>query len=365
MKVMHRKVPGRTVGFAGLGGMVIIGLIAPTVAVAQTAPSADEVEPPTLPTDRDELIRIVDRPDDRIIEYVIGPVRLDSGIPNLRTPIQMAGVPIDGWLYGFDVSMRDADGNRIPMETLDHVNFIDPDQRGLFSPVARRVMAAGRETARQRLPGLFGYPVQPGDRFLIAAMFANPTDTDYPEAYLHVAFDYSLEGEKLIEPRNVYSFYLDVMGPVGAKQFVVPPGPSKRAWQGSPAVAGRILAIGGHVNDYATKLRLVDVTNGSVVWEVRPVLDRAGQLEEVPRSEMWWWLGKHIYPDRVYRIEVEYDNPLDVPAPSGGMGEIGGMILVEKGIAWPRLEPTDPLYAADLENTLTAPERTDAGRQVP
>ena len=80
---------------------------------------------------------------------------------------------------------------------------------------------------------------------------------------------------------------------------------------------------------------------------------------------MWWWLGKHVYPDRVYRIEVEYDNPLDIPAPSGGMGEIGGIILVEKGIAWPRLESTDPLYAADLENTLTAPEGTDAGRQAP
>ena len=365
MKGMHRKVYGRTVGFAGLGGMVLIGLIVPAGAPGQTVPSADAVEPPALPTGRDELIRIADRPDERIIEYVIGPVELEAGTSPLRTPIQMAGMPIDGWLHGFDISMRDADGNRIPMETLHHVNFIDPDQRELFSPVARRLLAAGRETARQRQPGLFGYPVQPGDRFLIAAMFSNPTEADYPEAYLHVAFDYSLEGEKLIEPRNIYPFNLDVMGHAGVKQFVVPPGRSKRAWQGIPAVAGRILAIGGHVNDFARRLRLVDVTNGTVVWEVRPVLDRAGHLEEVPRKEMWWWLGKHIYPDRVYRIEAEYDNPLDGPAPDGGMGKIGGVILVEKGIAWPMLEPTDPKYAADLENTLTAPERTDAAQQAP
>ena len=365
VKGMHTKVIGRYVGLACLSGMVVIGLILPGLAPGQTVPSADVVEPPALPTGQDQLIRIVDRPDERIIEYVIGPVELDSGMSFLRTPIQIAEMPIDGWLQGFDVSMRDADGNRIPMETLQHVNFIDPDQRELFSPVARRVMAAGRETARQRLPGLFGYPVQPGDRLLIAAMFANPTDTDYPEAYLHVGFDYSLEGEKLIEPRNVYPFYLDVMGHVGMKQFVVSPGRSKRAWQGSPAVAGRILALGGNVSDFATRLRLVDVTDGAVLWDVEPALDRAGRLEEVPRSEMWWWLGKHVYPDRVYRIEVEYDNPLDIPAPSGGMGKIGGIILVEKGIAWPRLESTDPLYAADLENTLTAPERTDAGRQAP
>ena len=311
------------------------------------------------------MVRVVDRPDKHILEYVIGPVELDSGMPPLRTPIQMAGMPIAGWFHGFDVSMRDSDGDRIPMETLVHVNFIDPDQRELFSPVARRVMAAGPETARQRLPGLFGYPVQPGDRFLIAAMFANPTDTDYPAAYLHVAFDYSLEAEKLIEPRNVYPFHLDVMGFVGGKEFIVPPGGSMRAWQGSPAVGGRILAFGGHVLDFARRLRVVDVTSGTVLWDVAPNLDSDGQLESVPRGEMWWRLGRNIYTDRIYRIEVEYDNPLDVPSSAGGMGEIGGVILVEKGIAWPRFEPTDPMYAADLENTLMAPRRSDADSQAP
>ena len=350
---------------AGLSGIACLGLAVPTSAPGQTPPRADAVQPPALPIGRDALVRVEDRPEDRIVEYVIGPVRLDSGTANLRTPVQMSRIPVAGWFHGFDVSIRDAAGNRIPIETLQHVNFIDPDQRELFSPVARRVMAAGPQSIHQRLPGLVGYPVQPGDRLLIAAKFANPTDTDIPAAYLHVAFDYSLEGEKLIEPRNIYPFHLDVMGYVGVKRFVVPPGRSRRAWQGSPAVAGRILALGGHVHDFATELRLVDVTDGTEMWKVEPSLDRDGQVEDVPRREMWWRLGKHVYPDHVYRIEVAYDNPLDIDAPTGGTGEIGGVILVEKGIAWPRLETTNPMYAADLESTLSAPERSDAEQLAP
>jgi hypothetical protein len=345
--------------------MAFLGLASPTVAAGQATPTSEAVKPPALPIGRNELVRVVDRAGERVIEYVIGPMELDSGIPHLRTPIQMVELTIAGWFHGFDVSMKDGEGNRIPIETLQHVNFIDPGQRELFSPVARRVMAAGAETSRQTLPTLIGYPVQPGDHFLITAVFANPTGADIPAAYLHVEFNYSLEGENLIEPRNVYPFQLDVMGFVGEKNFVVPPGRSMRSWQGSPAVEGRILGLGGHTGDFATRLRLVNVTSGAVLWDVSPILDADGHLEAIPRSERWWGLGTRIFTDQVYRIEVEYDNPLDVPVPGGGRGEIGGVILVAKGIAWPRLEPTNPSYAADLENTLTAPRRSDPDHQAP
>jgi hypothetical protein len=354
-----------SVRLVGVAGILCLGLAAPPNAPGQTVSPVEAVEPPPLPTGQNELVRVVDRADERVIDYVIGPVELDSGVSKLRTRIQMAEIPIAGWFHGFDVSMKDSDGNRIPIETLQHVNFIDPDQRELFSPVARRVMAAGTETSRQTLPTMIGYPVQPGDRLLITAVFANPTGADIPAAYLHVEFNYSLEGENLIEPRNVYPFQLDVMGFVGDKSFVVPPGRSKRAWQGSPAVEGRILGIGGHTGDFATRLRLVNVTSGAVLWDVVPLLSEDGQLESIPRNEMWWSLGTRIFTDQLYRIEVEYDNPLDVPAPGGGMGEIGGVILVARGIAWPHLERTDPSYAADLENTLTASRRADRDHQAP
>ena len=344
-------------GARAQAALALVAVLAAALPVQAQQPGSGGAEPPVLPVGRDELVRIQDRPNAHVLEYVIGPVRIDSGVAELRAPIQMTDLPIDGWLHGFDVSLRDADGNLLPIETLHQLTFLDPDQRELFSPIPRRVLGASPDAARQRLPGLFGYPVLAADRLLIEAVFANPTGADIPEAFLHVALDYSLEGEKLIEPRNVYPFHLDVMGPVGEKRFVVPPGRSRRAWTGSPAVPGRILALGGHVHDYATRLRLVNATDGSVVWEVQPNRDREGRVEDVPRREMWWRLGHHVYPEKLYRIEVEYDNPLDVPAPSTGAGVIGGVILVEKGIAWPRLERTDPAYAADLEHTLSAPRR--------
>jgi hypothetical protein len=109
----------------------------------------------------------------------------------------------------------------------------------------------------------------------------------------------------------------------------------------------------------------VNVTSGAVLWDISPVLDDDGRLREIPRSERWWGFGTRIFTDQVYRIEVEYDNPLDIPAPGGGMGEIGGVILVAKGIAWPRLERTNPSYAADLESTIAAPRQSDPNRQAP
>lgn len=341
--------------------LAALGLLGAVPARAQITPSEAPAEPPALPVGRSDLVRVEDDPEARHVDVLIGPVALGSGMAHLRLPIQMATLPVDGWLHGFEVSMEDPSGAAIPMETLHHVNLIDPDARDLFSPIARRVVAAGRETAEQQLPRLIGYPVQQDDRVLISVMFANPTGADFPEARLRVRLHYSLEGDGVIEPRNVYPFYLDVMGPVGRKDFAVPPGRSTRAWEGSPAVPGRVLAIGGHLHDYASVLRLVDVTTGTVLWEAMPAKDEDGHVTGVPSTEFLWQLGKEIHPDHVYRIEVVYDNPLDEPAPDGGMGEIGGVILVDKDVAWPAFDRTNPVYVADLVNTLTAPERMDHG----
>ena len=334
----------------------ILAIAVPRSAHSQAVPG-EAATPPTLPTGRDGLIRIAHDPAAGSITCVIGPVRLTPRTPYVRIPVQMASLPIDGWLHGFRLGMKDASGMPLPAGLLHHVTFIDPDARELFSPVARRIFAAGSGTEGGDLPGLIGYPVLAHDRILIAATFESPPDEEIGEAYLHVEFSYSREGESLIEPRNVYPFHLDVMGFTGNRTFRVPPGRSMRSWQGSPAVEGRVLALGGHVHDFATRLQLVDVTDGKVLWDVRPAADREGRATGVPIREMWWGFGRKITPEHVYRIVVEYDNPLDVAAPGGGMAEIGGVVLVEKGIAWPALDPTDPAYVRDLEETLAAPDR--------
>lgn len=321
--------------------------------MADTQPT----DPPELPVDRDEYVEVRTDVDGRIVEFVIGPVELEAGMAHLRLPVQMAEFPVDGWINGFEIEMVDSDGRPIPMDLLHHVNFIDPDKRELFSSIARRVMAAGRETTTERLPSVIGYPIADGDRLLIAAMFANPLEVDYQDANLIVRFSYSAESDGFVQPRNVFPFYLDVMGPVGVKDFPVPPGRTVMSWEGKPAVDGRILAIGGHVHDYATRLALIDVTAGKTLWEVEPEGTPGGHITGVPSDRFLWTLGKKIDADHVYRIEVEYDNPLETHAPDGGMGAIGGAVWVGKDVEWPEFDRTDEVYVEDLTNTLTAPER--------
>lgn len=337
----------------------VIGLAAAVAAHSPVAAQAQEetLVRPELPVDQTEYVTVNNRVEDRVAEFVIGPVALPKHVGHLRLPIQMAEIPVDGWMHGFEVEMLAADGSTLPADLLHHVNLIDPDQRDLFSPIARRVVAAGRETGRMEMPDLLGYPVQAGDRVIISAMFANPVGEDFPEAFLHVRLLYSLEEDGFMQPRDVYPFYLDVMGPVGLKDFPVPPGRTVRYWEGSPAIEGRIVGIGGHLHNYATELRLEDMTTGKTIWSVEPELDENGTVAGVPLGKLWWRGGVKIVPDHVYRITVEYYNPTDAPAPDGGMGEMGGVLWASKDVQWPAFDRDDPIYVADLINTLTAPER--------
>lgn len=315
-----------------------------------------QAEPPPLPVEND-LVRVVDHPGRGELEVVVGPVDLPAGGPHLRLPVQMVTLPIDGWLHGFDWEMRDAAGNELPDGLLHHVNLIDPDNRELFAPIPRRVLAAGRETPKQRMPRLLGYPIPPGTRILVSSMFANPTGRNHEEAYLHVRLLYSREEDRLIRPRNVYPFYLEVMGPVGPKSFPLPPGRTVRRWEGSPAIDGRLLAIGGHLHDFGEYVRLVDVTEGKVLFEARPVVNAEGRVVSLRTGHLWWKGGIRIHRDRVYRIEVAYENPLDGPAPDGGMGVLGGVVLASGDGEWPPLDRHHVAYVEDLRNTLEEPFR--------
>lgn len=323
----------------------------------ETADLRRGAEPPPLPEGVDDLVRFVDHADEGALEVVIGPVSLPPRGPHLRTPVQMATLPVEGWLHGYTWSMKDGQGRRLPDRLLHHVNFLDPDARELFAPIPRRVLSAGRETDRQEMPRLMGYPVEDGTRLLIAPMFANPTETDHDEVYLHVRLFYSDHDDRLVPPGQVYPFYLDVMGPVGPKHFQVPPGRSVTSWEGRPAIDGRILAIGGHLHDYGVRLRLVDVGADEVVYEVEPVVDEDGRVVHVPTARLWWKGGIRIRKDHTYRIEVEYENPLDRNAPGQGMGVLGGVVLAAPDAEWPPLDRHDPAYVADLRNTLEEPFR--------
>lgn len=347
----------RTVAFV-LAILALAGTSGP--APAQPVTDVDVSDVPGASAANPGLLEVADRRAEGVLELRVGPFFLPHGMPHMRAPAQFMEVPFDGWIHGFRWRLVDRDGNELPDRFLHHVNVIDVDHRELFSPIARRIMAAGRETKAQSLPQILGVPVEKGDRWAVVVMLANSTGEDHPRAYLELELEFSLPDDHLVNPRNVFPFYTDVMPPVGDKSFPVPPGRTVKSWTGSPLVDARLLALGGHLHDYGKELRLEEASSGDVLWSVEPETEGPHHVKRVPVSELWMRGGIKVEKERDYRVVAVYQNPLDGPSPNGGMGVVAGAALADPA-DFPPLDRQDPDYVRDLWNTLTAPVRTGAG----
>jgi hypothetical protein len=335
-------------------------------AGAQTSAAAAELPAPARAAAADSsFIRVLDQADRGEMVFLVGPVDLPAGVSPESghhvdpVPLQEIRFPRAGWVHGFVTDMVDAGGAPLRESFLHHVNVIDPDHRELFSPIARRVMAAGPETGEKELPGSMGLPIEAGQRLLVRAVFHNPTPEDRRGLYLRIRF--AFEPSRAGSGRaGVFPLYLDVRPPVGKKSFDLPPGRSEQSWSGRPAVAGRLLAAAGHLHEHAVSLRLEDATGGEVLWEVVPVTDSTGGIEEIPIGSFWKKGGIPLRPDREYRLVATYDNPTGETLPEGGMGTLGGVFIPEPGETWPAVDPTHPDYLADLVH-----QRGDTGAMGP
>ncbi len=138
------RVRGRSFGRSALVGAALSALAAGATACGPEAPA--------VTVDSDEYLTLIDHPSEGALEFVIGPVDLPVGGPHFRLPMQWAKLPFDAYMHGFEWEMRDGSGELLPPDLLHHVNLIDPDNRELFSPVSRRLLAAGRETQKEGIP---------------------------------------------------------------------------------------------------------------------------------------------------------------------------------------------------------------------
>lgn len=268
----------------------------------------------------------------------IGPVDLAADGGHHQLPAFHAAVPVDGWIHGYRVEMVDEAGRAVPRATLHHVNIIAPGQRELFSQIMLRVGAAGQETAPVSLPRMMGYRVRRGQELILTSMLANPTGRAYRGVRVRVHFPYT-PSDAVLRPMSVLPFYFDVMPPASLHSYDLPPGRSRRTWDARPAVAARILAVGGHMHQYGTALRLEDVTAKTVIWQSRPVVDRNGQVVAMPHARFIWKLGVPVYPDHLYRVTAEYDNTSGRTIPGGAMGTLGGVVVPDDLARWPAIDP--------------------------
>lgn len=262
-------------------------------------------------------------------------------------PVATVRFPISGYLYGFSYEVVDGEGRELPVEVLHHLNLINPDHRELFLPISQRMLAVGKETGSQAMPWiLLGYPIPEGLPMVVTAMLHNPTGRAHSGVEVRVRLKYVKAGRPW-PLFNVYPFQLDVAFPAGDKSFDLPPGESVWSYEASPAIEGRVMAIGGHLHENAESIKFEDVTEDKVIWEGLPIEDEDGNLLGVTLGRLYRTLGAKIYPDHVYRVSVTYDNPTGDTLYAGGMGVIGGVFMPSGGGMWPRADVTDPLYALD------------------
>ncbi len=287
---------------------------------------------------------ICDSAADELV-LIYGPVSLPPrSMPD--TPVRVASIPVSGWIHGYRVELADGEGHVLPQRLIHHVNVIAPGRRELFSNIMLRVAAVGSETAPVELPALIGYPVRAGDSLLLSPMLHNPDSVAYAGVRLVVHLPFRAATSRLPSFR-VYPFYVDVMAPAGSHSFDVPPGRSRRSWEGKPAVPGRILGLGGHLHRYGVELRFEDMTTGNVLFDRGPEVDANGEVRGVPVERYFWRLGLPVDTSHVYRLTATYDNPTGVPIEDGGMGALGGVFLPARGAVWPAANPTNAEYELD------------------
>jgi hypothetical protein len=325
----------------------------------QTAAMIDPVGVASGPMSYD--VRLRDNPEAEEMTLIMGPAHVPvsgSGhahggdhqgvLPEPRT----IRIPKDITITGIRYEVVDGDGSELPRGILHHMNVIDPDRRELFLPISHRMLAVGKETGAQSLPEwLIGYPIKRGTEPVITVMLHNPTHSDLQGVYVLLTLEYedALEWTPVF---GAYPFQVDVSFPAGDKQFDLPPGRSIFSWDGSPAMEGRILALGSHLHDHAEKIRLEDLTAGEVIWEGYPVVDDEGAIRGVTTGKLYWKGGKKLFPDHTYRATVVYNNPTSDTLRGGGMGVVAGLFRPAQAATWPVADRSDHLYRLDRQHYL-------------
>ncbi len=309
-------------------------------------------------------VHLVERDDEIVIEY--GPLAVPAGSHHgaaVEPPALVLRLPADGWMRGYVVELVDASGRRLPQMLLHHLNLIAKNKRDLFSNVMLRLGAAGPETDAITLPRLLGVRTHRGDTLLATLMLHNPTSVGYDHVRIRVRIAFVRANGRL-GALGVYPISVAIGPKERPNVFDLPPGRSEHYWEGSPAVAARILGLSGHLHRYGVALRLEDRTTGTLLWEMTPTSDSTGEIRAMPVSTFLWSLGKPIRPDHVYRLTAVYDNPEPRTIREGGMGVIGGVVFLPRGGRWPAVDQRHPEYVVDVETILGSQASTPAGARI-
>jgi hypothetical protein len=264
-------------------------------------------------------------------------------------PIEHFDWPIEGWLRGFELELRDGQGNPVPRRVIHHMIMVNFSRRMLLYPAPERLFGAGTETGDIRVPKTIGVPMKPGMDLGLYVAWHNDTGKDLRgvEMTLRVLWTPKNQNPR---PVNSMPIYMDVNLTVGGSNtFDVPPGKSEKAHDFVLPVSGRLLGVGGHLHDYGVGVRLEDAETGKVLAEVKATRDSAGKLIKVSRQLFGvTGDGLKLRGNHRYRVVGEYDNPTGQTLIRGAMAHMSGLFAPDDMSQWPKIDASDPDYQRDL-----------------
>jgi hypothetical protein len=255
--------------------------------------------------------------------------------------------PVDGWVRGANVECRAANGTPLSQSLVHHLTLINFQRPQLVHAGVERTRAAGAETAPVMLPAGIGVPLATGTQMGLVVAYA--AETVAPGTTVTVRLRWT-PGNTVPRPVSLIPLALDVSGHIGATPaYDLAAGHSERSLEFSLPLAGRMLAAGGHLHDYATELRLEEVKTGRVLVRLIPAHDAQGHVLGVPQKLFGIsGMGRPLQAGVRYRLVSVYDNPTAELIPDGAMGEMGIAFVPDDLAAWPALDRDDPALAADL-----------------
>jgi hypothetical protein len=273
---------------------------------------------------------------------------MDLGMSH-DTQLQRFQWPVDGWFRGFRVELIDGQGRSVPPHVMHHMIMVNFSRRQLLYSAAERLMGTGTETEAASVPKTIGVPMKPGMNLGMYIAWHNDTGKDLQGVSLKLTMLWTPKNQNP-PPVNALPIYMDVNLTVGGTNtFDVPPGKSTKAYEFTLPVGGRLLAVGGHMHDYGSGVRLEDAVTGKVLTQV--VAERApdGKLLKMSR-ELFGVSGKglRLKAKHRYRVVGEYDNPTGALRVKGAMASMVGLFVPDNMKRWPSIDPRDPIYHRDL-----------------
>jgi len=293
----------------------------------------------------------------REIRIVAGPFRIAAmahetdDMMMMDTPVLRVAWPVSGWVNGYSVQLCDgdaADGTALAHGMVHHVGLANYSRRELLYPMVERLMAVGKETPRVSLPGNVGVPLARGDTLGLYSAFHDVDGKTIERAYVIVTLPWIPAGHA--NPIDVMPFFADancVIG--GTSAWDLPPGKSEKSSEFTMPLGGSMLALGGHVHDYARSVRLEDAENGKVLVRLKTKLTSDGHLITLGKRVFGFHEeGLPLLANHRYRVVAEYDNPTGHVLKQGGMASMAGAFVPDDVREWPPLDRTNADVMRDI-----------------